>query len=216
MSTLSPALRVLAAVRSGAHLAGRPRGVVHLYSGPLTRSGRFVPAAGLTVCRAATRRLTVVEPPLPSKAPDLGGRRFCRRCTAALPPSLGVAVQQPVSRDDWAAAYGHLTVDDLVLAARWTQSTGECHQVGLVASIVLGPQGKRPVDDAIKARRPKLVAAERTEQERAENHARRDAADAEHARIIRADREDRRRSRIHERRRHGGYLTPWERQLIAS
>lgn len=59
-------------------LAARPAGVLHVYTGPLTPSGRFIPRVARTVCRARTRRLTVT-----TDASSLL-RRVCIRCATSL------------------------------------------------------------------------------------------------------------------------------------
>jgi hypothetical protein len=72
----------------GSVLAARPAGVAHVYTGPLTPSGRFIPRTGQTVCRARTRRLHVVAIPprwsslLPEAADQLP--RLCARCSTCL------------------------------------------------------------------------------------------------------------------------------------
>lgn len=225
MSTLSPALRTLAALRGAAHLVGRPTGVAHVYVGPLTPSGRFVPSKAATVCRAATRRLQVLE----AGASALGrGRRVCRRCQVLLPPALGVEVPQLVTRDDWVAAYSNLTISDLVLAAAWCRTVEETHQVGYVTSVVHGQQPiRQPAEGSparalydlharILYRRRQLLIAARTPEEVAEMRARQAEQIETHAQILAGRRAQQAIDRAHERRRRGEYLTPRERQLVAS
>lgn len=224
MSDLSPALRTIAALRAGGHLVGRPSGVAHIYSGPLTPSGRFVPSKAATVCRAATRRLTVLE-----GAAALGpGRRVCRRCQVLLPPALGVETgKQLATRDEWAAAYAHLTISDLVLAAAWCRTVEETHQVGYVTTLVHGPQPfRQPAVGAegrdlfdlharVLFRRRQLVAAARTPEEiQAARWAAEDRAE-EDARILASRRQQVAIAKAVDRRTRGQYLTPHERQLIA-
>lgn len=225
MSTLSPALRTLAALRAGAHLVGRPTGVAHIYQGALTPSGRYVPSKAATVCRAATRRLTVLE-----GAAALGpGRRVCRRCQVLLPPSLGVETgKQLTTRDEWSAAYAHLTVGDLVLAAAWCRTVEETHQVGYVTTLVHGPQPFRQpavgaegralfdLHSRVLFRRRQLVAAARTPEEIEEARRRAEDQAEDDARIQAARRRQVAIDQAVDRRNRGGYLTPHERQLVAS
>lgn len=211
----TPALRVLAALRAGAHPVVRPRSaVVHLHRGPMTPSGRLIPRAGRTVCRARTGRLHVLEV-TPGGAVELGGRRFCRRCTTALPPALGSDVKQLITRDDWATAYGHLVVDDLALAASWSRTVAETYTVATVASIVLGGMPHtQAVDRVVLARRRVLAAAERTPEEIAAVQRDRETQQHNDALIAAGRRRDAAINRAVERRSRGGYLMPHERDLL--
>lgn len=223
MTTPAVGLRVVAALRSGASGVARPHGVVHLYSGPCTRSGRAVPRARRPLCGVRTRRLSVVV--RPGRMVELGGRRFCRRCTTALP------AQRLVSRDDWVQAFRSLTVADLAQAARWCRSVDETHQVATLASRLFGPpllHVKRPtvqqselvrLDDLILTVRRDREIRDRTpadllrlEGERAAAH---DAAAAS-LRIAEARRQEDRLSRAVASARRGGYVMPWDRDLIKS
>lgn len=69
-----------------AQLVARPAGVAHIYTGPLTPSGRHVPRSARTVCRARTRQLHVLT--LPERWTSLDSTsaspRMCARCTARL------------------------------------------------------------------------------------------------------------------------------------
>lgn len=227
-------LRILAALHAGAQLVHRPRGVVHLYAGPLTPSGRFAAAAGRTVCRARTRRLAVLD--RPGGTVELGGRRFCRRCTAALPPVLGAVVQHPVSRDDWQAAYGALTLDDFETALAWSgcgraasledwaAAAAGTHTLGYLLSVVHGPQPfRRPTDAhgarlydlhaAIVTARHRFAANARTPEEREANRRQAEDLAAQTRLALRAHRRADAVARAQDRR---GYRTPYERQLLAS
>jgi hypothetical protein len=230
-------IRVLAAVRGGAHLVHRPRGVVHVHRGPLTPSGRYAAAAHRTVCGTRTRRLSVLE--APGGQLGLGGRRFCRRCTAVLPPSLGTAVQHPVTREDWALAFGHLTLDDFVTALSWSgchrdapldawaAAAAGTHTLGFLLSVVHGPQPIRRPQDPNRARLYELHAAIVTARRRFENNARtpaereqairdREAEELERIRVQAGRRKEDRRAVLTDRRNRGSYLTTWERDFLAS
>lgn len=225
-ATIAPAARVMAALRAGAHLAHRPRGVVHVYTGPLSPSGRFAAAAGRTVCGTRTRRLSKLE--CAEGRLDLGRRRFCRRCTRGLPPVLGQVNYMPVSRDQWAAAFAALTVDDLTLIARWARTVEETHQAGYLASVLLGPASMREptasgpdrdrwlLEQTILRRRRQLVAAARTPEEREQAVRDQEAEALDRARVNAARREADRLDVLVDRRRRGSYLTPWERDFLAS
>lgn len=226
---IAPSLRLVGAVAAGAVLVGRPRsGVLHVYTGPLTPSGRFVAAVGRTVCRAHTRRLTVLELATPQL--DLRGRRVCRRCMPLLPAALGRADSADLgpARDEWLDAYGHLTVDDVRQAALWCRTVDETHQVGRVATMLHGekPRGLparltpaqaavRDLHDTVERRRKQLVAAERTDEERAAVARGREVDDIERRRVDKGRRDEATRDRIREKARAGKYIAPWERQLVS-
>lgn len=230
-------IRVLAAVRAGAQLVHRPRGVVHLYAGPLTPSGRFAAAAGRTVCRTRTRRLSVLEQ---ARGPlELDGRRFCRRCTAALPPVLGAVVQTPVTREEWASTYAALTLDDFATALAWAgcgrdaapddwrRAAAATYTLGYLLSVVHGPKPfRRPADDTgarvfdlhtgiDRARRVFERNALAPEEREAAARAR-EAEDLDRLRVQRGRAREDRRARLIDRRNRGSYLTTWERHFLAS
>lgn len=221
---IAPGLRIVAALRSGALLVHRPRGVVHVATGPVTASGRFLSSHGRIVCRARTRRLHVLD--RPGGTVELGGRRFCRRCTATLAPSLGVAERQPVSREDWVAAYSHLTVADLAQAARWTQDVEETHQVGRILLMVHGPAPiRRPaegtaaaerwaLEQEIHARRTHLTLRSLTPEQHAEIEAAKQDAAIDRRRIESQRRRDHARDRALDRANRGQYRTTWEREHL--
>lgn len=230
-------LRILAALRGGAHLVHRPRGVVHVHTGPLTPSGRFAAAAGRTVCGTRTRRLVVLDSV--GGRVELGGRRFCRRCTTVLPPSLGTAVQHPRTRDAWGVAYESLTLDDFATAlawagcrrdadiTAWSAAAAATHTLGFVLSVVHGPKPMlRPVDaagarlfelhSAIESARRTFERNARTPEEREQAARAREAEDLERARIQTARHRADQHTRLIDRRNRGQYLTPWEREQFAS
>lgn len=222
-------LRLVAAIRGGARLAHRPArtSVVHLFTGPATPSGRFAAAAGRTVCQTRTRRLSLIEPRLPRL--DLDGRRFCRRCTTTLPACLGREVPRLVTQDEWAEAYAHLTVADLVQVTTWCRTVDETHQVGRLAMLLFRPAPPRrdlatdahaaevyDLDRYITQRRRALAAAQVTPEE-LEERARAAEVEAAQDRLLR---ESRRRgdrvARIQERAARGAYLMAHERELLGA
>lgn len=236
-SSVPASLRVLAAVRAGAHLAHRPHGVVHVHTGPLTPSGRYAAAAGRTVCGTRTRRLVVLD--TAGGRVELGGRRFCRRCTAVLPTSLGTAVQHPVNRDDWLTAFGALTLDDFAAALAWSgcrrDATGDAwtaaaaatHTLGFLLSVVHGPKTfRRPADEhggqlhdlhvAIETARRTFERNALTPEQREQVARAREADDLERTRLNAARRREDQHARLVDRRNRGSYLTPWERDQLAS
>lgn len=227
---IAPALRLVAAVANGARLVGRPHSpVLHLYRGPLTPSGSSVPQAGRTVCRARTRRLSVLEPS-PSPGLDLHGRRVCRRCMPLLPAALGRSAEVDgfVRMDDWKRTYADLTPGMFEQAGRWARTVEESHQIGMVASLVHGEKPRAPrvrlnpaqvqladMHAAIEARRRDLVAAERSPEERATNERVRQLEAHDRQRTREARTQEAARTRAQDRARRGRYLAPWERQLVS-
>lgn len=225
MNAAAP-LRVLAAVRAGAHLVARPVGVVHLAeAGPLTSSGLFLPRSSGPYCGARTRRLRVFGAGVSGL--QAAGRRFCRRCTAALPLSLGADVKQLRTRDDDLTAYGHLTVADFTVAATWCRTVEETHQVGRIALVVHGPTPvRRPTDpagtaydlwafeQALLSRRRTLAVRALTPDELAAREAERDQQALVDDLARRGRARSRRLDRLHDMANQGRYLTRSEREEI--
>ena len=226
--TASLPLRVVAATRSGALLAHRARRgcVVHLHTGPRTPSGRFAAAAGRTVCHTRTRRLTVLDTAAPCI--DLAGRRFCRRCTTALPACWGSAEARLVTNDDWAETYAHLTVADLVQVTRWCRTVEETHQVGRLALLLFRPApARRPADgshaaevydlDRFITQRRRHLALEALTPEELEARARAAEIEASNDQMLRESRARAGRvARVQERAARGHYLLPHERELLGT
>lgn len=213
------AIRLVAHLRAGHVLAARPRGVAHVYGGPLTRSGR---PAGRPLCGRRFRRLTVLDGPHAlGKAQQ--GYRVCRGCTRSMLPTPGW-VRPLVSREDFIEAFGHLELEDLALAARWTRTVDETYGVGFLASYLFGPAGEHPAPAAdwqqlerlIVDRRRYLANRERTPEEQAALAARREADLAETAAIRQRAIRERRIDVAIYRRDHAKYLTPAERELLAA
>lgn len=222
---IAPGIRVLAALRGGAVLVARPRGVVHVYDGDLTRSGRAVPGGARPFCGTRSRRLRVVGradslPTFPG-----AGRRFCRSCTDRLPAALGVEARSVlISRDDWLAAYAALTVEDLLVAAAWCRTVDETHQVGVLTQMLFGPKPLRPktpaqeqlqrLHDAAVERRKVLRDLEMTDEERAARAARQEVETENFKRIQSARRSAAALNKAVDRRLRGQYLMPHERNLL--
>lgn len=221
---IAPGVRLVAALRFGAVLVARPRGVVHVHDGRLTPNGS-VPASVRPFCGTRSRRLRVVG--TVDAMPNLiGGRRFCRSCTRRLPAALGRRVSEPGPRDEWLATYDGLTVEDLTVAARWTRTVDETYQVDRLALMLHGPKPLRPataeqcalrdLHDLIEKRRRDLTRAAQTPEERAEAEARREAADHDRRRLAAARSKDAAVARAVERRERGQYLMPHERELLGT
>lgn len=101
----------------GAHLVHRPGGRLHVYTGPLTPSGRFVPRSARTVCRTRTRRLEVLGD-VGIASLDLGAaerRVVCGRCSVRLCYQQSRA-GQPRTRAEWCRTYADLTKGDVAVA----------------------------------------------------------------------------------------------------
>lgn len=234
----------LAVARIHGHLVVRPGSdVFHVYSGPLTPSGRWVPRAGRTVARCRTRRLLVLE--RVGSSLDLADRRWCARCAARLTSLMGRAAQ-PVGRDERLVFWGGVTLGDLVTAMTLAQSVDELSAVDSVLMAQFpGIPNTRPLDvdhprrrrpgmrltpeqaarlpllqamfdmhDQLNRRRRDLVAAARTAEEREANlRVREDEADARRQSAV-SRRRAVARERAIERHLAGDYLTPWERALV--
>ncbi len=226
MPTVAPGLRVVAALAAGARPAARRRSsVVHLYVGPISRTGRYATVAGRVLCGVRCLRLPLLQPV--ATGLELGGRRFCRRCTSLLPASLGRDVHRLVTRDDSIAAYGHLTVADFAQAAAWTRTVEETYQVGHIASAVLGPpkrfghrdeleQAVYDLDRVLIARRDRLRLAERTPDEVQAARTRKEMQDEESERARQSRIKAYQDAKHQDRLARGQYTTPWERQRAAS
>lgn len=226
---IAPALRLVAALRFGAVLAARPRSIVaHVCQGRTTPSGRWLSRSARPVCRARTARLEVIVQP--NQGVSMNGHRLCRRCRPMLPAALGRCdAHQLVTRQDLAAAFTGLTVDDLDTAARWSRTVSESHQVGRVLSILHGekpralPRNLTPerrhlqeVHTRLEKNRTRLRLDERDVDQVAADEARRDAADALSARARETSRNEAAIARITDRALAGKYLTQHERDLIGA
>lgn len=225
MTAATPALRVLAAIHSGAVLVGRPHGAVHVHPGDLTRSGRAVPASVHPFCGVRSRRLRVLATSSVEVPAALTGRRFCRSCTTRLPVRLGTAVEL-VTREDRETAFGDLTVADLRLAGIWCRTPDETYQVQSLLMLVHGPKPIRPTSaggqellaayDAIKDRRDYLVEQARTDDEIAAVRATREAAAHNRALVEKNRRREIAIEKAAEVALAGGYVLPHQRDLLNS
>lgn len=196
----------------GSHVVGRPSGVAHVYVGPLTPSGRWVPRSGRAVCKTRTRRLAVLErdgSPL-----DPAARRLCGRCSACLSPRRQVE-QLPVTREEWLARFGSLSPFDLAVDAFMAETVEEIQRLEFLALLLVGypacakdpvvsPAGKvsPPLDKQLSRHRTRVGGAHRDEHEAERVAENRELADT----IRRRDWRDR-GARKDYRDRHGFALT---------
>ena len=220
------ALRILGAYRAGARIGYRPGSLVaHITPAtPLTPSGRHLPRTTRPVCGTRTRQLRVLAGPVDATA---RGLRFCRRCTLLLPTCLGRYVGRVITREDRAAAFGHLTVDDLTVAARWCQTVDDTHAVSTVVSVVYGPAPwTRPttsdrdayarweLNRVLIARRNALREQELSDDARAERDGKAEAAAYERGLRIANRRRDDATEIALSREREGAYLTDRQKWLV--
>lgn len=221
----------ITAARMHAVPVARPHSeVFHLYVGPLTPTGRFVPRAARSVCNVRARRLVVL--PRDGVRLDLGGRRACGRCASAL-AAAGRRAPQPNNRDAAVAFYDGLTLTDLVLAITMATTTDETYRIGFAMGLRFPPAPPmRPrvlefdrdrfaaalfdVNAALLATRDRLRMAERTPEEIAAAEMSREMEAAEREQIADARRRADRINRAVDRRNRGSYLMPHERDLLTT
>jgi hypothetical protein len=155
---------------------------------------------------------------------DLGGRRICAGCVDQL---TSLSPTQPVARDDRKVFWAHVTLGDLAVATALATSEDDTHAIGTVATLVHGPMGvwserrltlSSPTAQARHALEAELVRRRDqlrvTDEDReAARRAREEEAD-DRAMSRAARRKSIARERALERHRNGGYLTPWERDLV--
>lgn len=126
----------------GAHLAARPTGVTHVYVGPLTRSGKSLPRASRPVCRAHTRRLTVV-----TYSDRVGLHRVCARCAACLVTDRARRAALRTRRQ-YRTRFAGLTGRQLVAALEDARTTVEVDQVAHLTLVLFDHTGCRRPDPA--------------------------------------------------------------------
>ncbi|GAA1909175.1 hypothetical protein GCM10009737_07920 [Nocardioides lentus] len=145
-----------AALALGEHLVHRPRGVVHLYRGGLTASGRYVPMTGRPACGQRTNRLQVLEPPTNPLDPAWT-RRLCVRCEVILTPGPARATAA-----DWDAWADGITLPELHASLVLADTVAEVDRVVQVALRTVGypamvrtpvGRGRLPLVQTIAARR---------------------------------------------------------------
>lgn len=220
-------LRVVAACRGGALIGYRPNSpAAHLVpGGQATLSGAWVRSTTPPLCGQRTRKLRVGGLPLQVVT---AGRRFCRRCTTRLPWSLGRVAGDVMHRAEIHAAYGHLTIADLRLAAAWTVTVEDTHLVGRVSTELFGrapmvrPDPARDPDRAalwrlnqyLVKRRDRLREAELTVEARADLAAVQDQRLYERGLIAAQQRRDVATEVALERDREGKYLSGRQQWLI--
>lgn len=128
----------------GAVLASRPRGVMHVYTGPLTPSGRYVPRGGRTACRAHTRRLHVIAAPTSPVAMTVPGdepNRVCAHCSARLLTAHSGRVEHPIHRDQWRALYADTSKADLAFALAAAETPAEVDAVAHLSLLLFEVAG---------------------------------------------------------------------------
>jgi hypothetical protein len=164
---------LLAAAGAGAHLVRRPRGVTHVYVGPLTQSSRFAPRRARPVCGTRTRRLLVDQVSVPTdhgrQAPQT---TVCSRCSVRLARR---AEQRATSRDTYLTTYASVTAEQIAADATRAETRAEVDLLGLLALLVVGYPGSRrtpladghPLDAHVDAARGRVYAATRDEDEQA-------------------------------------------------
>jgi hypothetical protein len=120
--------KALTLAGDNAHVVARPTGRLHLYTGPLTRSGRFIPRGARAVCRTRTRRLEVVDdartPSSLSLETPSRGRLLCARCSARL-ASRRAEQHPPTTRAAFLAAFRDLTKADVAVALELATTPAE-------------------------------------------------------------------------------------------
>lgn len=192
-----------------AHMVARPGGRAHVYTGPLTRSGRYVPRSARALCRAHTRRLEVLDgqPQMSSTLdPREPSPRVCARCSARLAlRSRGRAEQQPTTRSGFLGRYADLTKADVAFALELARTPAEVDAAahlslvlfdvaGTVVPFTARGRGWPPLHDLVVTARGRVAGFPSREGERerldaisAAAQARRQAERAE----VYADRESR-------------------------
>lgn len=129
---MTPAAALVTAGR-GAVLVHRPTGVLHVYTGPLTRTGAAVPRRHRAVCRTRTRRLTVA--PIPSDGRHQVRARLCAHCSARL--HQGGRAEPLRTRLDVATRHAGLDEAHLIRALAAAVTPADVALVGQVALTVL-------------------------------------------------------------------------------
>lgn len=130
-------------IEAALHLAGpgavpvrRPRGVVHVYVGRLTRSGRAVPATGRPVCGIRTRRLRVLGPGS-SLHPLSVLVRLCARCARVL-ERRRPAPRVLRTREEYRAAHATTTLLQLAHDAELAETAEELDAVAHLSLALFG------------------------------------------------------------------------------
>ncbi|MCW2758698.1 MAG: hypothetical protein JWO46_2444 [Nocardioidaceae bacterium] len=156
---------------AGAHVvfAGRPHGVAHLYSGPLTPAGN-VPGRCRPVCGAHTRRLATFGPPTNVLAAP--GRRVCLRCTRILTMRASRCTSpapRPLrSREALLAAHATTTTADLEAALLMAETLAEVDQTAHLAVLLFATGQTDLLNQAVTLARRRLGAYAADDAKRAE------------------------------------------------
>lgn len=224
--------RGLVVARMHGVLVTRPGSpVFHVYSSPLTPSGRFIPRAARPVCSARTKRLVVLE--RVGSVLDPAGRRLCGRCSARL-SALARRAEQPPSNVDARKAFWEgvgITSTDLVVALALAASVEETYAIGNVTNLLFGrvdpaitrrpaepgkAQGRWDFERQLLACRDALRLAELSPEDREQRAAEREAEAMRDEQIRAARRRGDAMARALDRRLAGRWLTPYERELLNS
>lgn len=131
--------RALTLAGPDAVLVSRPRGVPHVYVGPLTPSGRLVPRAGRAVCRARTRRLTVLPSERRSSLDPCGPSRVCARCSACL--SRDGQAEPLTSRAAYLEEHSGATKADVAFALELATTVAEVDAAAHLSLVLFGVAG---------------------------------------------------------------------------
>lgn len=156
-------------------------------------------------------------------------RRVCVRCIKAMLPTAPGLDGAPLPRDVEAQLYSFLTIPNLHAVLRSCTTVDQTHMVGRLALMLFGPKTMRPparrsqgqaavadLHDAIHNTRARLVAETRTPEERAALRQQRDTQVFNDALTARQRKRAAAVDKALERARRGGFLTPYERQLVDS
>jgi hypothetical protein len=157
-------LDVLLAAGPGVILVARPRGVAHLYAGPLTSSGAVV-HSHRPACGAHPGRLRdLLSQPVP------GELRVCLSCAArvsAALPAVRAEHHAPVvvSMADDRRAYTGLTVVDIYLSVRFAVTEAELDECSLALQLCFTPAEQSATYDSPTGRTfsdlPRLINRQR-------------------------------------------------------
>lgn len=145
----------------GARIVTRRRGVLHVYVGPTTPSGQFVPRRHRTVCRTHTGQLRVL-----GTDTSPGGKRMCLRCSACLAPRSGQA--ELSTREEWQARFAHVTFEQLITEAVTATDLATLDTVGHLSLLLFGHRpcnrpiadtaSRAPLHDILGGRRQQLTS----------------------------------------------------------
>lgn len=126
----------------GARLGARPGGVPHVVpAGPTTPTGRFLPRAVRPVCRARTRRLSVV--PVDTTT---GLHRVCARCAVSLRKGKAREAAHLTTRSAYRARFAGVTGRQLVAALNDATTETDVDEAAHLTLLLYGVAGCRQPD----------------------------------------------------------------------